>query len=171
MPNPVAQNPLGAYNQNGIGLGPDIVEAVNNTTSTMKVGDVVVIQGGITSTTAVYTPNVTTSTTANDTLVIGVVAEKYGSSPDLIGTLGSSGNTYPAGGIVPVVIDGVARVRIGGNTVTAGAPLVQSGTASIAQANTLTTASTLAGSIIGFALEANTNSDSNSTIRAYIHKT
>lgn len=170
MPGPIAPNALGAYGQNGIGLGPDVVEAINNTTSTMKVGDVVVIQGGITSTTAVYAPNVSTSTTANDQLVVGVVSEKYGSSPDLIGTLGSSGNTYAAGTVVPIVVNGVARIRIGGNTVTAGAPLVQSGTASVAQANTLTTASTLVGSVIGFALEANSNSDSNSTIRAYISK-
>lgn len=171
MPNsPQLSNPLGAYGYTPTtGDSQGIVRARNAHTSTLEVGDTVSL---ITTNTAagVYVPNVSTSATANDQLIYGVIGEATGGSPDNPGLVGSTGSTFATLAEVPVVVEGVARICIGGNTVGVGAPLVQSATAKVAQANTLTTASTLVGSVIGYALEANTQTDANSTIRAYIHK-
>jgi hypothetical protein len=106
-----------------------------------------------------------TTTTANDVTVIGVVNQTPATAYN-VNTSGLGQN------VIPVVVGGVARIQISSNTVPAGALLVSSTTAGVAQANTIASAaaSTLIGTVIGVALEAQSAKDSASTIRAIIKK-
>lgn len=101
------------------------------------------------------TGRVTISTTADNPFVLGVVSD---------GTSKTTTLSYPPGDTLFVCVLGVARVQIGGHVVAANDPL--STTTSVKQAGT--TATPTAGAILGYALEASTAKDANSTIRAFI---
>jgi hypothetical protein len=97
-----------------------------------------------------------------------VVAQK---TQGQVGATAGDGSTYVAGAVMPVVLRGIARINIGTTTVAASDLLTTAGTAGVAATNAGDpTANAVLGSIIGVALEANSTTDSNSTIRAYISK-
>ena len=160
MPNPQILNPTGAFGlplsgfniQGSAIMTADVValEMQNNTTTDRTYGDVVVTDA--TGTLA------TTTTTAGDVNVAGVVAQAESAvSGGVVGKFA----TLTA---MPVVIKGVARVNIGAGTVAVGAVLVASATAGQAT----TSATPAAGSVIGIAIDSSTSKDSANTIRCKI---
>jgi hypothetical protein len=172
-------NPAGAY-----GLSPDFADYVkptyqnNPSGSTRTVGDVVIIPQPAGNTTTYLTPIVDTTTTAADIKVIGVVGEPQATGPDSgqVGgqnqagqNEGPSGKTFLAAAELPVVTDGIARINIGGGTITAGATLTTSTTAGVATAS----ATPALGTVIAVALDTSTNAITvagTTTIRAIIKK-
>lgn len=135
-----------------------LVEVVNNSGGTLQHGDVVVwdtTAAGLPTAPADGGKLVTTSTTANDPQVAGVVSTD--------GTASTNSLTVPAGGNCLICIGGVARVNIGAGTVAKGGLLSTTTTAK--QAATATTA---LGNLLGVATEAQTAKDANNTIRAII---
>jgi hypothetical protein len=156
---PQIANPLGAYGNTASPAGMQVVDFNNQAAAARVTGDVVVLSGtgGV---------NVATTTTANSFLVVGVVSGT-GSGP--LGAA-SDATSYAIGAVMPVVIQGPARINIGANTVAANDVLTTSTTAGVAQTNTATTVATASGTLIGIALEASTAKDANNTIRAWIQK-
>ena len=113
----------------------------NNSGATRTYGDVVV--------TDVTGCLATTTTTAGDTKVIGVVSQQ-------------PKTTYASGATMPVVVKGVARVNVTTNTVVATNYLAASATAAAAS----TTTTGVVGVTFAIALESSTSTDTNNTIRA-----
>ena len=148
-------NPKGAFGLplSGTNLGGQVVmtndhfdvEVINNSAAARVYGDVVVID--VTGTLA------TTTTTANDKTVLGVVSQSN-----------SNPTNCPIGFPMLVTVRGVARVNIGANTVAAGDVLASFTTAGQAVTNNALTAPTNAAAI-GIALEANAAKDTNNTLR------
>lgn len=135
-----------------------LVEVVNNSGGTLQHGDVVVwdtTTAGLPTAPADGGKLVTTSTTANDPQVAGVISAT--------GDASTNAQTIAAGGSCWVCIGGVARVNIGAGTVAKGGLL--STTTNAKQAATATTA---LGNLLGVAMEAQTAKDANNTIRAII---
>jgi hypothetical protein len=160
MPDVQIANPAGVFGLTASPASPTVVSMVNNSGGTLVQGDVVVLSTDVTGCV------VTTSTGGNDFTVIGVVG---GHSQGALGSV-SDTTTFPNGGIVPVIIQGPARVNIGANTVAAGAQLTSDTNAKQAKANAASTVLTAVGTIIGIALEAQSAKDANNTIRAWIQK-
>lgn len=172
------RNPLGSF-----GLSADFsdstVQSYQNapTGAVRAVGDVVILVVPVNATTY-WAPIVTTTTTANDKSVIGVIGEKPAETgPDQpggfasAGTASTSGATFAAGAEVFVIVEGPARINIGANVVAALDVLTTFTTAGQAATNALAPAANAGiGSFIGIAYEASTAKDANNTIRAYIKK-
>jgi hypothetical protein len=179
MAGKLISNPSGAY-----GLSPDFADYVkptyqNNPSGTTRtVGDVVIIVPPAANTTTYLPPQVDGTTTAADVKVIGVVGEPQATGPDsgAVGGQnqagqgeGTSGKTFNAAAELPVVTDGIARINIGGGTITAGALLTTSGTTGVATAS----ATPATGTVIAVALDTSTNAvtvGGVTTIRAIIKK-
>jgi len=173
-------NPGGLYGLAADFNDGEVMTMINGSGGTVKVGDLVIIRVASAAPAAAYgTPVFTTSTTANDQKVIGVVAGQAYQAPDSGGsslspTFGIDPTVYAANAEVPIQWRGVARVNIAANTVAAGDPLVQSGVVKVAQTNTATitgaaTNNTFWGSVFAIALEANTAKETtNNTIRALL---
>jgi hypothetical protein len=160
MPDPQIANPAGAYGNTASSGTPDVVEMVNTSGTTRTYGDVVIVDA--TGTLA------NTTTTVNDRRVLGVVAQ---GSTGQVGATQGDGKTYAAGATMPVVVRGIARINIGTTTVAASDVLTTAGTAGVAATNAAApSANAVIGSCVGIALEANSTTDTNSTIRAYIMK-
>jgi hypothetical protein len=165
-------NPAGAYGLTADPAGQIIIEVVNNSGGTLVEGDVVVcvdVNGVL----------VTTTTSGNDTSVVGVVGAGAQTAPALgaaggPGAIGSSlaaasnTGTYAIGANMPVVVEGPARVNIGANTVAAKAVLTSFTSAK--QAQTVAAAVGQIGAVIGMALESQAAKDANNTIRAWIKR-
>lgn len=141
-----------------------ILECVNTSGVTLAHGDVVVVDnsaGQMPTAPGSITGAVTTTTTASDPKVVGVVT--------IDATANTNGGIIQPGGVCYVVMAGVARVQIAANTVTVGQALASSATAKVAAvpatAGSVGALQALAGSFIGIALEANTAKDANNTIR------
>lgn len=135
-----------------------LIECFNNSAGALAHGDVVVVDnsaGQMPAAPGSITGAVTTTVTAQDVKVIGVVS--------VDGTANTNGATIPVGAVCTVCIAGVARVQIGANVVALAAALGTTTTAK--QAGSVTAA---IGSTLGFALEANTAKDANNTIRALV---
>lgn len=164
MVSKVITNPGGLYGQTAdAGTEQEYVTVVNNSGGTLLPGDVVCFTtdtGGV---------NVTTTTTASDPTVLGVVA------PNDLGlrTVGSA-ETIASGAVMKVITKGPARVNIAANTVAAGAVVATSTAAKVAAvpgtAASVAALQALVGSFIAVALEAQTAKDANSTIRCYVQK-
>lgn len=158
-------NPGGLYGLTA-DVSPDIVEVVNNSGGTLLPGDVVCFT---TDTTGVL---VTTTTTASDVTVLGVVAAQDSVSDSL--RTAASTDTYASGAVMPVVVRGPARINIAANTVAAGGNLATTTAAKVAgtpaAAASVAALQALVGSFIGIALESQAAKDANNTIRAYIQK-
>lgn len=95
------------------------------------------------------------TTTANSTLVAGVVAGKNGNTM-------TSGDTWAAGDRVAVCTAGPCRVNIGANVVAAGG-LIGSSTGSGVGAVTA-----VQGAVVAVALESQAAKDTNNCIRASV---
>lgn len=135
--------------------GARVVWCNNNSAGTLFAGDVVILQAnGI---------DVTTTTTANDRSVYGVVAPSNSTSLRLGDT---TYDTYAVGALVPVVVSGPARINIAANTIVAKDELTCSGTAKVAFTNNTTT--TNSGAVVAVALEADSAKDANNTIRCLV---
>jgi hypothetical protein len=160
MPEVQIANPAGVFGLTASSGLQMTVSMVNNSGGTRTYGDVVVVDAnGV---------NATTTTTANDKTVIGVVGQR---SAGVVGATLGDGATYAAGAIMPVVISGPARVNIAANTVAANDLLTTSTAAGVAATNAgAPAANAVVGSILGVALEASGAKDANNTIRAYIMK-
>lgn len=158
-------NPTGVW-----GLTPDadptIQYVVNNSGGTLLPGDVVCFTTDVTGVLA------TTTTTASDVTVLGVVAAQDNPSDSL--RTAAAGDTYAAGAIMPVVIKGPARINIAANTVAASAALSTSTAAKVAAvaatAGSVGALQALIGSFIAIALESQAAKDANNTIRCYVNK-
>ena len=164
MPDPQIPNPAGLYGLSGV-TAPIFREMVNNSGGTVLPGDVVVFA---TDTTGVL---VTTTTTVNDKTVLGVVAARVPS--DSINTQPATGPglPYAAGAVVPVIVNGPARINIAANTVAAGDILTTSAVAKVAATNAgAPAANAVTQSLIAIALEAQGAKNANNTIRCYINK-
>lgn len=161
MTNKTITNPGGLWGATG-DTDPEVKWYLNNSGGTLHAGDLVVVAADTTGTKA------TTTTTASDVTVLGVVAPADPSSLDVDAT------AYASGATMPVIVKGPARIQIGANTVAAGGQLASTTTAK--QAGTPGAAATvgalqaLLGSFIGVALEAQTAKDANNCIRAYIQR-
>ena|SRR6516165_9978414 len=155
--------PAGIWGAPGAGTAEQhIVQCFNSSGVVLNHGDVVVIDTSAAQMPAVVAgaPNgatgaVTTTTTAQDAKVLGVIT--------IDGTPNSNGDTINPLDTCFVCIGGVARVNIGANAVAAGASLGTTVTAK--QAGSVTAA---LGSNLGVALEAQTAKDAANTIRALI---
>lgn len=160
MPQHSIDNPAGAFGQTATALGQIVYWAVNNSGGTLTTGDVVVSLPSASL--------VTTTTTASDQLVCGVVGWKQYSN------LSQGLETFAAGAIVPVVVYGPARIQIAANTVPARAVLSTSAVAKVAAvaANAASVAAlqALVGSFVATALEAEAAKDASSTIRCWVFK-
>lgn len=156
-----------------------LLECVNTSAGTVTHGDVMVVDtsASANSTTgwipfpAVAAPPispqaggvaVTTTTSANDKNVLGPISITGDAS-----SLGTGAPTIAIGQACWVVIGGVARVQIGGQTVVAKDSLFTFTNAKQANAVTLPVIANV-GSYFGVALEANAAKDAASTIRAII---
>lgn len=128
-----------------------LIEVVNNSGGTLKQGDVVIIDatGRLATTTA----------TINDPVVFGVISNT--------GDARTDGELIAVAGLTWVCVGGVARVNVGANTVAAKGIL---GSTTVAKVADDTVVLSVAGTAFGVALEANTATDANSTIRAIIDK-
>lgn len=157
-------NPAGVWGMTAdAGTEQEYVEVVNNSGATLLPGDVVCFT---TDTTGVL---ITTTTTASDPTVIGVVAPS-----DMGLRTVASTETIAAGAVCRVITKGPARINIAANTVAAGANLSTSTAAKVAakaaDAGSVGALQALVGSFIGIALESQAAKDANNTIRAYINK-
>jgi|SRR5215471_2806326 len=163
-------NPGGAYGLTADPAGQVVVDCVNGSGGTLVEGDVVVC-------TDVNGVSVTTTTSANDTSVVGVVGSGAQTAPALgvTGGAGAIGSflaaasntaTFASGATMPVVVAGPARVNIGANTVAAKAVLTTFTSAK--QAQTVAAAVGQIGAVIGQALESQAAKDANNTIRCWI---
>lgn len=153
MPTGIIPNRGGVYGQAAT-PEQEIKFYINGSAGTLKAGDVVVHQG-------VAGTHITTTTTASDNLVAGVVAEpEAGGAPGAAATA----QTHAVGAIVPVVVAGIARVQIAAEVVIAGDFLVSTTAAKVAGAD----ATPVAGQGLGIALEATAAADALTTIRAMI---
>lgn len=141
----------GATTPFGTGSEQVLLEVVNNSGGTLKQGDVVIWAAA-----DVVGNKVTTTVTANDPRVAGVISRTGDSSVD--------GVTIPAGGTCWLCTGGVARVNIGAQAVAALGILGSFTTAKQAD----DTAAAVVGAVIGVALEAQTAVDVNGCIRAKI---
>lgn len=157
------QNVAGAFGSAQVTDTQVIAEYINNSGGALKAGDVVVGDAaGI---------NASTTTTANDPLVVGVVLPSEGG----MRTVGST-ETYAAGALMPVCIGGMARVNIAANTVTAGTGgaggLAASGVAKVAAqpaaAASVAALQTLLEAVFAIPFEASAAKDANNTIRCLI---
>lgn len=176
MPEKQIGNPNGSY---GLTADPQeqvVVDMVNNSGGTLVEGDLVVC-------TDVAGINVTTTTSASDTSVIGVVGTGAPGTSGLVsgggaGAIGSglaaasSTSTFAAGATMPVVVFGPARVNIAANTVAAKAVLASSAAAKVAAvpatAGSVGALQALVGSFIAVAQESQAAKDANNTIRCII---
>lgn len=163
-------NPNGAFGLTADPANQQVVEMINNSGGTLVEGDVVVC-------TDVNGLQVTTTTTANDPTVIGVVGPGAQTAPALgsaggPGAIGSSlaaasnTATYANLANLPVVVFGAARINIGGNTVAAAKPIATHTSAKQAQQPTL--AASNIGTIICVSGESQAAKDANNTIRGII---
>lgn len=161
MPQKTIANPAGVW---GMTADPEpvTVEMVNNSGGTLIAGDVVI--------TGVNGVLATTTTTASDKHVCGVVGEHGG------GPVGAAVDptTYAAGAPMPVIVLGPARINIGAQTVADGDNLATTTTAKVAgkaaDAANVGALQALVGSFIAVAMEASTAKDASNTIRAWISK-
>lgn len=155
-------NPAGNYGLTADGQTPELVDVVNNSGGTLLPGDLVVID--VTGVLA------TTTTTASDTTVLGVVVPTDGQATRTV----ASTETVASGAVMRVCVGGVARINIAANTVAAGAALASSTAAKVAAvpatAGTVAALQALVGSFIAVALESQAAKDANNTIRAFIKK-
>lgn len=161
MPDIQIPNPAGSLGSFAATSGSQLVQdVVNNSGATRTYGDVVVIDAnGV---------NATTTTTANDKTVIGVVGQ---TGQGTVGATTGDGSTYIAGRVMPVITRGIARINIGANTVASGDVLTTTTTAGQAGTNAgAPAANAVVGSLIAIALEASGAKDANNTIRAWIQK-
>jgi hypothetical protein len=126
------------------------LEVINNAATTLTQGDVVIIDATGTL--------VTTTTTANDKRVLGVVTTTKDASVDA--------TPIAIGAPCQVVVSGVARIQIGAGTVAISDILGSTTTAKTAVTNNAATV----GQAIAIALEAQTAKDVNNCIRAIIGK-
>lgn len=154
MPDLQIYNPGGAFGLTGT---PPVtfVQMVNGSSGTLLPGDVVVFNADTSGVIA------STTTTAADVTVLGVVGARI--PTDSLNTQSTS-NPYPTGAVMPVIVQGPARINVGANTVAAGAVL---GTAAVAK-TAITEATPAVATAIAVALEA--AKDANNTVRAYINK-
>lgn len=139
-----------------------LLEVVNNSGGTLAHGDVVVwdtTAAGLPTAPADGGKLITTTTTANDQTVAGVVS--------VTGDASTNALTVASGANCLICVSGVARVQIGANTVTKGTHILQTFT-SAKQATGIANASALAGAVLGVPLESNAAKDANNTIRAKI---
>lgn len=153
-------NPQGAFGQTATSGGQVVKWMKNNSGATIATGDVVI--GDATGTLA------TTTTTASDRAVIGVVGWSTFSG------LADTKETFAIAANIPVITYGYARVNIAANTVAAKGILASSTAAKVAAipgtgADTAALTA-LIGSFLGVALEADSAKDSGNTIRAFITK-
>lgn len=152
-------NPGGAYGYTAQQDAKLVQYMTNNSGGTLRTGDVVVsAAAGVLA---------TSTTTASDTTVVGVV----GPTSDAT----DASDTYASGATnMPVIIYGFARVNIAANTVAAGANLASSTAAKVAakaaDAANVGALQALVGSFLGVALESQAAKDSNNTIRCFIFK-
>ena len=154
----------------GTNFGGQIVLSNDGVFLEMKNNSGVALQYGTVLVTDVTGLNATTSTTAHDNTIIGVVSE-FGCIT--VSIAGTPTPAVPIGGSIIVQHRGIARVNIGANAVAANATLEQSATAGQAQVITAATTVTVnvqgtlgaVGSILGTALEANAAKDTFNTIR------
>lgn len=164
MPTSQINNPGGVWGLTPNPMSAEYVDALNNSGGTLLPGDVVVFSTDTTGS------KITTTTTASDPTVLGVVGARVPS--DSLST--QTTDTYAAGAVVPVIIRGPARINIAANTVTAGAALATSTAAKVAAvpgtAGSVAALQALAGSFIATAYESQAAKDANNTIRAYISK-
>lgn len=161
MPDIQIPNPAGSLGSFAATSGSQLVQdVVNNSGATRTYGDVVVIDAnGV---------NATTTTSANDKTVIGVVGQ---TGQGTVGATTGDGSTYAAGRVMPVITRGIARINIGANTVASGDVLTSSTSAGVAATNAgAPAANAVVGSLIAIALEASGAKDANNTIRAWIQK-
>jgi hypothetical protein len=161
MPDVLIPNPAGSLGALVATSGTQrVVDMVNNSGATRTYGDVVVVDA--TGTLA------TTTTTANDKKVIGVVGQTGQGS---VGATQGDGSTFAANAVMPVIVEGIARINIGANTVAVNDLLTTTTTAAVAGTNAgAPAANAVIGSICAVALEANGAKDTNNTIRAYVMK-
>lgn len=155
MPTAQLGNPAGT--SGGTAVSDDYVVAhyVNASGASLAVGDVVIASGTAGT-------DCTTTTTAKNKKVLGVVAEPSGGPPGSA----TSGQTYAASAVVPVLVKGTGRINIGANTIADAAILGTSTTAKVAD----TAGTPLPGDVIAVALETQAAKDANNTIRAIIGK-
>lgn len=162
MPDPQIPNPAGLYGLTGV-PAPIFREMVNNSGGTVLPGDVVVFATDATQVLA------TTTTTVNDKTVLGVVAARVPS--DSVNTQAATGPglPYAAGAVIPVIVQGPARINVGANTPAAGDLLTTSAVAKAAVTNAgAPAANAVTGSIIAVCVAA--AKDTNNTVVAYINK-
>lgn len=141
---------------------PTVKFFINGSGAGRKPGDVVTMRGDATGTV------VNIANALNDVTAVGVVAavvpsDSMNSQPTTL--------SFGAGGDMPVIVYGPARVNIGAATVAVGDLLTTAATAGTAVTNAgAPAANAVTGSIIAVALEASGAKDANNTIRAYINK-
>ena len=150
---PIAQIPNAnqAFGRTDAGsLGNQVLlEVVNNAATTLTHGDVVVVD--------VTGRLVTTTTTANDPTVLGVISTTGDTTTDAV--------AIPIGAPCWVCTGGVARVQIGTQTVAALGVM-----GSFTTAKQADDTATVIGTGFGIALEASAAKDVNNTIRCIIDK-
>lgn len=151
MPAKQINNVAGVWGGSTSANEPVLIEMVNDSAGTVKQGDVVVTDG-------VTGRLFTTTTTANDKTVIGVVCTTGDTSTDA--------TTIAVGQPCFVAVGGVARVQIGGATVAAGDILATTTTAKLAVTNNSATV----GQAFAIALESQAAKDAQDTIRCIISK-
>lgn len=158
-------NPGGLYGQTATPSAQDVVDVVNNSAGTLLPGDLVVFAADTTGALA------TTTTTASDVTVLGVVAAKI---PTNSLSTAATTDTYAIGAVMPVIVRGPARINIAANTVAAGVMVASSTAAKVAAvpatAGSVGALQALVGSFIAVTLESQAAKDSNNTIRCYVCK-
>jgi hypothetical protein len=165
MPPRTLSNPAGVW---GLPANAEqqVMECVNTSGGTLQHGDVVVIDnsaGQMPAAPGSISGAVTTTTTAKDPKVLGVVT--------VTGDCSTSAATVPVGGVCMVVIFGVARVQIGAGAAPLGSFLQSAAVAKqAAGVASGSIALTDSGTIFGVALEAAAAKDANNTIRALIRQ-
>lgn len=148
-------NPAGAWGAAADSAGALVMDFKASVAVT--VGDVVILD--VTDTSG---NSVTKTTSAASVMVVGVVGEQAQ------GALGasSSGTTYAAGTVVPVIVYGPARVNVAALAVAASA-IVQTSTTSGA----VDDAAATVGTGVALTLESQAAKDAFNTIRCFVVRT
>ena len=154
MPGGAINNPGGVWGETASSAAVDASDFINNSGGTLSTGDVVCSVDGM---------NVTTTTTANDKTVVGVVGASG------VGQTATNLQTFAAGATVPVITRGPARINVGANTPAANDILTTTTTAKVAGTNAgAPAANAVVQSLIAVCLSA--TKDANNAVLAWINK-
>ena len=152
-------NPGGLFGQTADTDSQTVTYYVNAATAAMLGGDAV----GVT-TAGTYGVSVGHSTGVDSAFMLGIVSMQDDGNVGTDTTTSQRGNSYAVGALVPVVVQGIARVWVSSFTIARGAVLSASSIAGAVD----TTTSVLPGVAVATDLETSTEDGSNDTIRAII---